>query len=266
MSTTLASLKGSDTTAALKQIRAIADPVERAWNADQLARFIATDKQVIAEANQIYQKAIEHLIDNYEDIRPLDNVKGGLERRAWLAESIRREAKQLARVARDRRDKAGRVLIAPFAQAVAPTNKLRAEARRAYEAGELSSREYDARRAELLEQRHAALAAVAVRIEPADVYKPMGISRARFIQMMDEDPGEPPKMRNASQVLIEASQAVQRLVEIQDEARAVRDPAIDALLMKKSNADVARITGLTTAFIAMLRNPKPRGRKKKRNT
>jgi hypothetical protein len=253
------------TAEAVSQIGAIVDPVERAWTAESLHRSAvaraasapdtAARKHFAAladEALQIRVAAIEKLMADFEEIRPYAKIRE-LGKRAWLAETIRRTAKARAKEVRDRRDRAGLALIAPFATAVAPTNIERNKAKEAYENGQLATAEYYDLLEHLLAQRHKALEAANVTIEPSDVYKPMGISRARFIQMMDEMSGELPRMRNATQVMTDSAREVERLVIVQAKSRDVRNAAIDTLLRKHSNADVARLTGLTTARMAQLR-------------
>jgi hypothetical protein len=254
------------TTDAVEEIRKIDNPVDRAWTAEALHRSsldrakAATDgptrrhlNSVASEALMVRSEAIDTLLAGYADLKPFTGLRDH-GKKAWLAEQIRRVGKDRAKTVRDLRDRAALVMIQPFVEAVYPTNKARSEAMALYEAGEMSTKDYNDVLNRLLAERHKALADANVAFEPADVYKPLGISRARFIQMIDEMAGvKLPRMRNAPQVMEEAAREVDRLVEIQEACRAVRNASIEVLLRKHSNAVVARLIGLTTARIAQLR-------------
>lgn len=246
----------------LNEIRAIDDPVDRAWAAESLRRAAvalgkrpdAPTRALISDAAAVSADAVSDILDRYAELQPLNKIDD-LGKRGWFGEALRRASKARAKEHRDKRDRAGLILLQPFARAVLPTNIEKRKVRAAYKAGKMSPTEYYDRLRVILEKRHKALADANVTIEPADVYKPMGVSRARLIQMMEEVSVEGlPRMRNATQVLEDTSREVERLVAIQREVSAIRNAVLDVLLASNSNAEVARMTGMTTARVSQYRN------------
>lgn len=213
-------------------------------------------------------------------------------KRARAAAQTLREARAKAEAARARRDYAALVMIAPFVRTVAPFNARQEKARDAYYGyytvnGRRYTREKTARREaakvgvdavyheptmstddyyaaldRIKVERREALTKAGVTIEPADVYALIGVSRGLFVRMMKRMPpdtpdaseydGDPAKDAKA------AAKDVQRFEAIENEVRPIRDEVLDDLLNGISgpaerNADIARLTDLTTARVAQLR-------------
>lgn len=232
------------------------DKIEKAYRAGKKAR--AEYEAELARLRDERFRALEAVEPTEDAVEHLDAIRD-LTDRAEAAEALRRAARARMKQARDRRNLAAFVLIQPFTKAVGPTNSLRKAAKREWHAGKMTTADYYARLDELVIERHAALEAAGVTVEPADVYKPMGVSRAALIEMIEDLPEQLPKLRNPDQALLDARADVDRYTAIEAAARNVRNRAVDRLLhgdgttTTMSNADVARITRLTTARIAQLR-------------
>lgn len=178
-------------------------------------------------------------------------------RRAKAASDLVREARDKAEEARQRRDLAALVMIEPFVRAVAPSNRDRDAAKRAYDAGQIDDSTYYARIEQAKSVRRAALEMAGVSVYPVDVYTLIGVSRTLFVRMMARMPERLPKMDDPQAQAKAAARDVLRYAKIVDEAIEVRDEAVDELLNgrgeRMSNADLARLTELTTARVAQLR-------------
>jgi hypothetical protein len=180
------------------------------------------------------------------------------EKRAKAASQTLAAAHAKAEAARQRRDIAALVMIEPFVRAVAPSNRTRAEAKAAYDAGDIDASTYYARLAQAREERAAALEAAGVEVYPADVYNLIGVARNLFVRMMARMPDTLPEFDDPRAEAKAAARDVRRYNQIADDVRALRDAATDDLLngrsgTRMSNADVSRLTGLTTARVAQLR-------------
>lgn len=249
----------------------IEDPVERGWAAKQVAlRAEDTDAPAIASrAMTIMWKAVDKVIDQFDDLRPLDLLADeslDLIQRGWLAESIRARAKDRAKDHRAVRDRAALILIEPFAKATAPTNEERRQLKAAKTAGEITPAEFYLGLEEITKRRREALSAAKVEVYPQHVYKPMGVTRGRFIQMAEEmSTAQLPRMPDPMGVLHKESPIVTRLVDIKDQVTPVRTEIFERLLKVHTNLDVHRMTGTSTARVAQIRKgPRraPRGRRK----
>jgi hypothetical protein len=244
----------------------IEDPIERGWAAKQISlRAEDTDApQIAARALTAMWKAVDKIIDQYETMRPLDQGDGGdLVRYGWLAESIRARAKERAKDHRAVRDRAALILIAPFAKAVRPTNEERRQLMVDKKSGKVPARDYYTKLEEITERRRKALADAKVTVFPQHVYKPMGITRGRFIQMIEELADvQLPRMQNPMDVLEKESKIVARLVSIKDEVTPIRTSTFEKLLKVHTNLEVHRLTGMSTARVAQIRNPKRRPTKR----
>lgn len=98
--------------------------------------------------------------------------------------------------------------------------------------------------------------------KPVEVYRALGVSRGLFVRMVQRAPADLPPMADPDKAMRKAARTVERLDTTCEEAREVRDEAAAGMLAGKyrkpdgtlyRNADVARLTGLTTARIAQLR-------------
>jgi hypothetical protein len=243
----------------------ITDPIERGWAAKQIAlRAENTDATGIAErATAAMYKAIDKVID-WDVDRQLAALEqqDDLVKLGWLAESIRHRAKTVAQVHRAERDRAALILIAPFQRAVAATNEERRQLMAAKKAGQISPADYYAELEEITQRRRDALAAANVEIYPRHVYMPMGVSRGRFIQMLEElSEVQLPRMQNPMGVLEKESPIVTHLSEVQERIRPIRTDAVKRLLKQFTNLEVHRLTGLSDERAAQIRNTRPATRR-----
>lgn len=241
----------------------ITDPIDRGWAAKQLAlRAEDHDLPSIAKrAVDAMNKSVDKVID-WNDLgailAALDELEDAdeLVKLGWLSETIRARAKERAKDHRALRDKAALILIAPFQRAVAATNEERRQLMAAKKARKISAPDYYAELEEITKRRREALKAGNVTIKPLDVYKPMGVTRGRFIQMMDELSGvQLPRMQNPMEVLERESPIVDWLVEIQEAVRPMRTRTAERLLKQFTNLEVHRLTGISDARVAQIRKP-----------
>lgn len=243
----------------------ITDPIERGWAAKQLAlraEFYGAQK-IAASATTAMYKAIDKILD-WDIDRQLAALEqeDDLVKRGWLAESIRARAKENAKEHRAIRDRAALILIAPFQRAVQATNEERRQLMAAKKAGQVAPADYYAELEQITLRRREALEAAKVEIRPRHVYMPMGVSRGRFIQMMEELSGVPlPRMQNPMDVLKKESPIVARLVEIQEKVRPIRTETIKRLLKQYTNLEVHRLTGMADERVAQIRNTRPATRR-----
>lgn len=210
------------------------------------------------------------------------------EKRAKAAADLAHEARAKAEDARQRRDLAALVMIEPFVRAVAPSNAMQADAKDAYygyltvggqrfakrdtaekhaaETGEtieivgpsIDTDEYEARLAAARDRRERDLAENNVEVYPADVYNLIGVSRTLFVRMMARMPDDLPRLDDPEAVAKAAVKDMRKFDALVDEAVKIRNEAVEVLLngtgaARVKNADVARLTGLTTARVAQLR-------------
>lgn len=94
---------------------------------------------------------------------------------------------------------------------------------------------------------------------PIRVAELIGVSRGLMFRMFDHmEEADLPEIDDPRKTAEKAGKAVQKWDAQAEEAREIRDEAIMAMLgsPRWRNADVARITGLTTARIAQMRQGK----------
>jgi hypothetical protein len=213
------------------------------------------------------------------------------DKRLAAASTLVREARAKADAARSRRDHAALVLIEPFARAVAEPNALRADASDAYygcfavdgrrygtrkeaerAAATTGSKieevpptidvaEYQARLARAREVRQDNYVKFGVTVEPAEVYHLIGVSRALLVRMMKRLPEHlPPLHGDHTEVGKQATKEAEKWDRVADEALAYRDELAMSMLgqgddgvQRRRNAEVAQLTGLTTARVAQMR-------------
>lgn len=100
--------------------------------------------------------------------------------------------------------------------------------------------------------------------KPVQVYRTLDVCRTSFVLMVGRvaPSGRLPKVPDAEQVMKRAAATVARNEALVGESREVRDEAVTRMLNGKyrqpdgspyRNADVHRLTGLTTARVAQLR-------------
>ena len=187
-----------------------------------------------------------------------------LRERLASASHLVRESETKAERLRLRRDMAILVMLRPFADAVATTNAKRAALRADLEAGKITDEEYLTGLNANREQRGADLAAAEVAVYPVHVYEMLGVSRNLVNRLLMRMPTAPlPDMADPARVAKRAHAQMPEVEETLSKAREIRDTAALMLMSGEgengeefapvSNADVARVTGLTTARIAQLR-------------
>lgn len=187
-----------------------------------------------------------------------------LRERLAAASHLVRESERKAERLRLRRDLAILVMLRPFADAVAATNAKRASLRADLEAGKITDDGYLTGLNANREQRGADLAAANVEVYPVHVYEMLGVSRNLVNRLLMRMPTTPlPEMHDPARVAKRAHAQMPEVEETLAKAREIRDTAALLLMSGEgengeefppvSNADVARVTGLTTARIAQLR-------------
>lgn len=187
-----------------------------------------------------------------------------LRERLAAASALVRACEEKAERLRIRRDVAILVMLRPFADAVADTNAKRAELRTALDADQITAEQYAAGLAENREQRRADLAKAGVEIQPVNVYEMLGVSRNLVNRLLMRMPTTPlPEVKDPARTAKRAHAQMPEVEETLSKAREIRDTAALMLMAGEgengeefpplSNADVARVTGLTTARIAQLR-------------
>jgi dienelactone hydrolase len=183
-----------------------------------------------------------------------------LSERAHAASAVARETERLGDEARSRRDLAALVMIEPYQIAQRPYDAAMERIDAALESAKIDSRTANQRRDKAKEARRKAM--VGVEVKPVDVYKhTIGVSRGLFVRLLHRAPNQLPEIENAREVALMAKEDCQMYDAINVDARIIRDEAITVLLNGDrkagikaiSNADVARLTGLTTARVAQLR-------------
>lgn len=200
------------------------------------------------------------------DLRAIEDLPG----RARAAAAVTRVAEQKADMHRSTRDMAGLVLIQPFHAVQRPYDAAMEKIDAALEAGKIKP-------AEARELRDAAKAERAagmknVELQPADVWRGvLGVSRGAFARMTHRATQQLPEFRGNNGQLLTPEQLAQLAINSREEcklydaiaaaARDIRDDVVTMLLngnskVKRppmSNADVARLTKLTTARVAQIR-------------
>lgn len=100
----------------------------------------------------------------------------------------------------------------------------------------------------------AALAMLRAGAQPVEVYRLIGVSRGLFVRMARRPlTSNPPVFADPKATAAASAKECAKWDRLAEQARAVRDQA--AYAMKdagRTNADVARATGLTTARVAKL--------------
>lgn len=190
---------------------------------------------------------------------------------AAMASEIASETQKLSGMARTRRDMAGLVMIEPFQRAQRPYDRAMDRIDAALEAGKITASTAHERREKAKVKRREAMEGVVYK--PIQVYRDtIGVSKGLFVRMQHRetqelptftDPvtGEPMTLEQVKEVGLEARAECEMYDAINLGARTIRDQAVHKLLNGDrktgvtaiSNADVARITGLTTARVAQLR-------------
>lgn len=100
--------------------------------------------------------------------------------------------------------------------------------------------------------------------KPVEVYRALGVSRSLFVRMIERvtDDGPLKRVPDAERVMKRAAKTVERNEALVEESREVRDEAAEGMLNGRyrkpgggtyRNAEVARLTHLTTARVAQLR-------------
>lgn len=101
-------------------------------------------------------------------------------------------------------------------------------------------------------------------VSPVRLYRDvLGVSRALFNRVKQRAPAERPSIPNAEQAAGKAAKKVAEYEAVADRARHIRDETAIAMMngaaddgskvTPVSNADIARLTGLSTARIAQMR-------------
>lgn len=184
--------------------------------------------------------------------------------RAAEAASLARWAEDKAEKLRNRRELAVLIMLRPFADAVAQTNAARARLRERLDAGEITEDEYTEGLAENREQRQKDLANANVEVYPVHIYKMLGVSRNLVNRTLMRMPdGDLPTMSDPARSAKHAHSQLPEVEGIIEQAREIRDTAILTCMEgeddagqewpRRSNADLARATHLTTARVAQLR-------------
>jgi hypothetical protein len=214
----------------------------------------------------------EHGTYTLDDLEALQDLTG----RARVAASIARITQETADAARHMRDIGALLMIEPFQRAQRPYDDEIAKIDAALEAGKINKNTAMKRRTAASTQRREAMADVVYK--PVAVYRDtIGVSRGLFARMQHRKPELPTieQYIEASGMLFTEEPSLEVVAQIamikRDEcdtydainvaARTIRDEAVTELLTgdKKtgrqplSNADVARLTGLTTPRIHQLR-------------
>lgn len=177
--------------------------------------------------------------------------------RAEAAAALVRQARAKADAARSRRDVAALVLIEPYEAAQRPYKRVKDQVDAQLEAGDIDYPEANARLAEAKAERAKAMEGVTY--TPVDVYRDiLGVSRGLFVRMTQRAPEQLPDIPDAEQVATKAANDVDRYDALAAEALRIRNEVTDDLLNGLTgpamrNADIARMTGLTTARVAQLR-------------
>jgi hypothetical protein len=191
----------------------------------------------------------------------LADIRGiaDLAERVTAASAVARETERLSDLSRSRRDVAALVMIAPYQAIQMPYETTIDRIQNDLAAGKITARVAQERkdRAQGIRRKNME----AVEHKPVDVYRVIGVSRGMFVRMMHRAPRELPQIDDAPKVAAAAAAECARYDAMNKEARAIRDEAIMALLngdratgrQPVSNADVARLSGLTTPRVAQLR-------------
>lgn len=198
-----------------------------------------------------------------KSVSDVAKIEDPMERLTAAANLVRTAEARVERL-RSRRDLAILTMLRPFADAVAPTNAVRAQLRAKVNAGELDDEQYIAALGENREQRRADIEAANVTITPVDVYEMLGVSRNLVNRLLMRMPDAPlPDVANPKRAAKAAHAKIPEWECVIEEARAIRDATARMVMSGEdddgreftpvSNADVARATGLTTARIAQLR-------------
>lgn len=213
-------------------------------------------------------------------------------KRAEVASDTVNQARTLADEARQRRDIAALVMIAPFTKAVEAANTMTEKAKDAYygyyTVGDryysaasrkhtrdkaaakygkpvvfheptIDNDEYQARLAAARQRRERDLARHQVAVFPNDVYTTADISRSLFVRIMARNPQELPEMPDADQVAAHAAVEVAKYDQRINEILPIRDEAIDELIHgeyegpRVTNAQLSRLAGVTTARACQMR-------------
>lgn len=186
-----------------------------------------------------------------------------MERLVAASDLVRKAETKVERL-RNQRDLAILVMLRPFADAVAPTNAARARVKAAYHDGKITQEEYSEALAENRKRRRYDLEVAGVTVQPVNVYEPLGVSRGMVNRLLMRMPDGPlPVVENPEAEARSAATKLPAVEETLTEAKRIRRDAALILMDGRdddgnefqpiSNADVARITGLTTARIAQLR-------------
>ena len=195
------------------------------------------------------------------DVANISDLRERLAAASALVRASETKAEQL----RTRRDVAILVMLRPFADAVATTNAVRANLRADLDTDKITDEEYTAALAANREERHDHLESAGVKVFPVHVYEMLGVSRNLVNRLLMRMPTAPlPTMADPAKVAKRAHVQMPEVEQTLSSAREIRDTAALLLMAGEdenggelppvSNADVARITGLTTARIAQLRD------------
>jgi hypothetical protein len=200
------------------------------------------------------------MMKSVTDVASIPDLRDRLAAASALVRACETKAERL----RTRRDIAILVMLRPFADAVASTNAKRAALRADLDAGTIDDEAYAYGLAVNRDQRHADLEAANVTIYPRDVYEMLGVSRNLVNRLLMRMPTAAlPDMADPARVAKRAHAQMPEVEATLSAAREIRDTAALLLMSGEgengeefppvSNADVARVTGLTTARIAQLR-------------
>lgn len=193
---------------------------------------------------------VRHLIEWPEDVAEV----------AKLAAEVTREYQKLANGVRTERDVAGMTLIKPYLRVRNPYDDTMAKIDADLEDGKIDEGTAELRRVEARATYRARLETIDYM--PIDVYTLLGVSRGLFFRMIrGRMPLELDDVPDAREVAETTGRQCEMYDVIALGARTIRDEAVLALLNGNpkakrppmSNADVTRITGLTSARTHQIR-------------
>lgn len=246
---------------------------------------VQDDTQIESEiAFELTQIETEHGSYSLADIREIDDLAA----RAAAAAAVARVAEQMSDLYRSTRDMAGLILIQPYQAAQRPYDDAMEKIDAALEAGKIDAATAHRRRDAAKAKRRERMENVVYK--PVHVYRDtIGVSRGLFVRMQHRATQQLPTAREFLQDMsgspdvddvIDNAHALGRddmaavaavsvlnrekcklYDAIADGVRTIRDDAVTMLLNGNpkvgraplSNADVARLTKLTTARVAQMR-------------
>lgn len=184
---------------------------------------------------------------------------GDIAKRAKAASRLVREAQEKADTARTDRDLAIVAMVRDFVRITGQYKAQEDEVNAAWERGEIDDPERERRLKPIRDAKNRDLAAEA-KFRPVDAYRTTGVSRSLFVRIISRAPADLDPIAHPDKAARKHAEAVTKYDTVTEEARQIRDDAITTCLtpvadggLGMSNADVARLTGLTTARIAQMR-------------